>query len=221
MYATMNEPENNPNSTKDTIDEILGENDNGIDLPEPEPEQAVEAAENQAEPKEQVPLTPEEEIEKWKEIAARSQADLENFRKRMARDKTEAIQYANTSLLMSLFPVIDNFEMGLKAAQNDDESSIIYQGMAMVFKQINDFLTENKVEAIESDTGTAFDPNLHEALKQEHSDTVPEGQILYTMRRGYRLKDRLLRAANVVVSNGPETAEPAADAESAEEPTAS
>jgi len=217
----MNEPDNNPNSAKDAIDEILGDKDNGIELPENESDQqSTEASENpEAEVKEEpVPLTPEEEIEKWKEVAARSQADLENFRKRMARDKTEAIQYANTSLLMSLFPVMDNFEMGLQAAKNDDEGSIIYQGMAMVFKQINDFLTENKVETIDSETGTAFDPNLHEALKQENSDTVPEGQILYTMRRGYRLKDRLLRAANVVVSNGPETAEPAATTESTEPP---
>jgi len=141
-------------------------------------------------------------VEKWKDVAARSQAELDNYRKRMAREKTEAIVYANRNLLEGLFPIIDNFEMGLKAAQDGEgESSMIFQGMSMVFKQISDFLADQGVEIIPSD-GVAFDPNVHEAIKQEPSEEVAEGQILYTMRRGYRLKDRVLRAANVVVSSG-------------------
>lgn len=146
------------------------------------------------------PLT---EVDKWKDVAARAQADLDNFRKRMAREKSEAIQYANRSLLEQLLPIIDNFEMGLKAAASTEgDSSVILQGMSMVFKQIGDFLTDQGVEIVPSD-GVAFDPNIHEALKQEHHDTVPEGHVIYTMRRGYRLKERILRAANVVVSSGP------------------
>ena len=148
-------------------------------------------------------LTPAAEVDKWKDVAARSQAELDNYRKRMAREKTEAIVYANRNLLEGLFPIIDNFEMGLKAAQDGEgESSMIFQGMSMVFKQIGDFLADQGVEIIPSD-GVAFDPNIHEAIKQEPSEEVAEGQILYTMRRGYRLKDRVLRAANVVVSSGP------------------
>lgn len=149
---------------------------------------------------------PAAEIEKWKDVAARATADLDNFRKRMAREKFEAIQYANRGLLEQLLPIIDNFEMGLKAAESaEGTGSIILQGMGMVRKQLEDFLGEQGVEIVASD-GVAFDPNVHEALKQEPHESVPEGQILYTMRRGYRLKDRLLRAANVVVSAGPGTA---------------
>ncbi|MEC5128539.1 nucleotide exchange factor GrpE [Verrucomicrobiales bacterium BCK34] len=148
-------------------------------------------------------LSVDEQVNKWKDVAARSQADLDNFRKRMAREKSEAIQYANRSLLEQLLPIIDNFEMGLKAATaSEGDSSVILTGMSMVFKQINDFLTEQGVEVIESD-GKAFDPNVHEALKQEPSADIPEGQVIYTMRRGFRMKDRVLRAANVVVSSGP------------------
>lgn len=151
-------------------------------------------------------LDPGAELDKWKDVAARAQADLDNFRKRMAREKSEAIQYANRNLLEQLLPIIDNFEMGLKAASSaEGDSSIILQGMSMVFKQIGDFLTDQGVEIVASD-GLAFDPNVHEALKQEPNATVPEGHIIYTMRRGYRLKDRILRAANVVVSSGPEEA---------------
>ncbi len=169
-----------------------------------ETSEAAESAEGATEVGEtEEDLTPAAEVEKWKDVAARSQAELDNYRKRMAREKTEAIVYANRNLLEGLFPIIDNFEMGLKAAQDGEgESSMIFQGMSMVFKQIGDFLTDQGVEIIPSD-GVAFDPNVHEAIKQEPSEEVAEGQILYTMRRGYRLKDRVLRAANVVVSSGP------------------
>ena len=152
---------------------------------------------------EAVPATPAEQVEKWKDMAARSQAELDNFRKRMAREKSEAIQYANRGLLEQLLPIIDNFEMGLKAARDTEgDSSVILQGMAMVHRQIEDFLSDQGVEVITSD-GEAFDPNVHEAIKQESDPSVPEGHVIFTMRRGYRLKDRILRAANVVVSSGP------------------
>ncbi|MDF1657643.1 MAG: nucleotide exchange factor GrpE [Verrucomicrobiales bacterium] len=162
-----------------------------------------EVLEAEAEASEPEPSTPAEEVEKWKDMAARSQAEFDNYRKRMARERTEAILYANRSLLEQLLPVIDNFEMGLKAAKDSEgESSMILQGMSMVQKQLDDFLTEQGVEVIPSD-GLPFDPNQHEALKQEASDSVESGHVIYTMRRGYRLKDRILRAANVVVSSGP------------------
>lgn len=147
---------------------------------------------------------PSIELDKWKEVAARALADLDNFRKRMAREKSEAIQYANRNLLEQLLPIIDNFEMGLKAASSlEGDSAMILEGMSMVFKQISDFLTDQGVEVIPSD-GLVFDPNVHEAVKQESDPVVPEGHIIFTMRRGYRLKERLLRAATVVVSSGPE-----------------
>lgn len=158
----------------------------------PEAVQAVEEAE----------AVPTDEIEKWKDVAARAQADLDNYRKRMAREKQEAIQYANRSLLEQLLPVVDNFEMGLKAAEAAEGGELILQGMAMVRKQLDDFLAEQGVEPILSD-GLAFDPNLHDALRQEAHDSIPDGHVAYTLRRGYRLKDRVLRAANVVVSSGP------------------
>jgi molecular chaperone GrpE len=133
-----------------------------------------------------------------------AQAELENFRKRMTRERGEAIQYANANLLESLLPVLDNFEMGLKAARSESEDSMIYQGMNMVFRQCQDFLRDNGIETVEP-AGDAFDPNLHEAVEQQFSDEVEEGHIITELRRGYRLRDRLLRAANVIVSKGKAT----------------
>ncbi|MEM7602826.1 MAG: nucleotide exchange factor GrpE [Verrucomicrobiota bacterium] len=174
------------------------------DSPEESEGVVSEVLEPEEEATEEEPATPTEQVEKWKDLAARSQAEFDNYRKRMARERTEAIVYANRSLLEQLLPVIDNFEMGLKAAKDTEgDSSMILQGMTMVHKQLEDFLTDQGVEVIPSD-GLPFDPNQHEALKEESSDEVESGSVIYTMRRGYRLKDRILRAANVVVSSGPE-----------------
>ncbi len=148
------------------------------------------------------PGTPAE-IEKWKDVAARATADLDNFPQAHGPREVRGDPIREPRPPEQLLPIIDNFEMGLKAAESSDGSgSIILQGMAMVRKQLEDFLADQGVEIIPSD-GVAFDPNVHEALKQESHATLPEGHVIYTLRRGYRLKDRVLRAANVVVSSGP------------------
>jgi molecular chaperone GrpE len=152
------------------------------------------------------PLDPLEaalaEAAKWKDRAARGQAELDNYRKRMAREKTDAIKFANSGLLGDLLPVIDNFQMGLDAAKADGEDSTIARGMEMVQKQLDEFLSNNGAQEVAA-VGLPFDPNVHEAIGQEHSDEVPEGHVIRQMRRGFKLHDRLLRAANVVVSKGP------------------
>lgn len=181
---------------------------------ETEPESEIvdlEAETPVGEPAEAPPTDPEipkdpltaakEELAQWRDRALRTQADLENFRKRSARDRADAIKYGNSSLLEELLPIADNFEMGLAAATADGAQSSIAQGMQMVHKQLNDFLTNNGLKEIATD-GKEFDPNLHEALSQQASAEVPEGHIISTLRKGFQLHDRLLRAANVVVSTG-------------------
>ena len=159
---------------------------------------------------EEIILDPLEEAIKeaahWKDLAARNQAELDNYRKRMAREKSDAIKFANGSLLSELLPVIDSFQMGLTAAINEDPDSIISKGMEMVQKQLEEFFSSQGAVAISS-VGKEFDPNLHEAISQESSDKVPNGHIITEIRKGYTLNDRLLRAANVIVSKGPESAD--------------
>jgi molecular chaperone GrpE len=153
-------------------------------------------------------LDPWEELEaeaaKWKEISLRTAAEMENLRKRTTRDREDAIRYANQRLLEDLIPVIDNFEMGMQAASQDTKS-MIYIGMDMVRRQLNEFLTSQGVEEIPT-TGQ-FDPNLHDAVAQEECAEGEEGRILKVTRRGFRLRDRLLRPASVVVSKVPTPAE--------------
>jgi molecular chaperone GrpE len=140
------------------------------------------------------------DLERFRDLAFRSQADFDNYRKRSAREKEDAVKYANSSLLERLIPIIDNFELGLAAAAGA-ENSPIHAGMSMVGKQLNDFLAEFGVTPVDA-TGQTFDPNLHEAIAHEHNSKVPEGRVIRQVRRGYKLKDRLLRPANVIVSSG-------------------
>jgi molecular chaperone GrpE len=150
---------------------------------------------------EDTPVDLETEVAKWREIALRATADLENYRKRMTKEKSDAIRFANADLLRGLLPVLDNFDWGLQAAKAESEESPIFQGMSMVQKQIEEFLANEGVETIDA-VGQPFDPNVHDAVAQEENGEIPEGHIISQTRRGYRLKERLLRPAAVVVSKG-------------------
>ena len=141
------------------------------------------------------------DLDRFRDLALRSQADFDNYKKRAAREKEDAVKYANSSLLQRLVSILDNFELGLAAAKTESEQSPIYSGMVLVQKQLNDLLEENGLQAIEAD-GKKFDPNLHEAIAHEPSESA-EGTVIRQARRGYRFKDRLLRPARVVVSSGP------------------
>lgn len=141
------------------------------------------------------------DIERFRDHALRTQADFDNFRKRAAREKEDAIKFANASFLDRLIPILDNFELGLNAARTSAADSPILAGMDMVAKQLGEFLTASGVEPVNA-VGQPFDPNLHEAVAQEASATVPEGVVIHQLRKGFKLRDRLLRPATVVVSKG-------------------
>lgn len=143
----------------------------------------------------------EAEAAKLKDLALRARADLDNFRKRALREKEEAIRYANNGLLERLLPVVDNFELGLDAAKSATDAASVLQGMEMVHRQLLDFIKSQGLEAVATE-GEKFDPNKHDAVSQEFSDSIPEGQIIRQVRKGYKIKDRLVRAASVVVSKG-------------------
>lgn len=140
----------------------------------------------------------EEDLMKMREAALRTAAEYDNYRKRVAKEKEDIVRYANERLLEELLPILDNFDMGMQAAKSD-ESSMIYIGMSMVQRQLEDFLSNQGITLIA--TNVPFDHNLHEAVSTEVTDaSVPEGTILRVVRRGYMLKGKLLRPATVVVS---------------------
>ncbi len=173
-------------------DEVVEE----VELEEEEAESGEET------PEEEVPLTPEAEALKWKEAAIRTAADLDNYRKRMARERSEDLRFARAGLIEELLPVFDNFSMGLQMAEQEQDS-MIYKGMEMVKGQLDDFLAAQGL--VEVPAEGVFDPNLHEAVAEEEKDGAEPGEILFVKRKGYRIHDRLLRAAVVVVAKASET----------------
>lgn len=144
----------------------------------------------------------EEEVARWKDLALRSRADLENYRKRMTAEKAEAIRYANQSLFESLLPVLDNFQFGLAAAREAKDASGVLLGMEMVEKQLEAFLADQNITEIPAEPGRPFDPKTDDAVSQEPHPAIPEGHVVKILRKGYRMGDRLIRAVNVVVSTG-------------------
>ena len=141
------------------------------------------------------------EVAKWKDATLRGQAELENYRKRVARERDEDFKRAQAVLLERLLPVLDNFDLGMMEVRKGDPKSPIVVGMEMIERQLKEFMSGSGVEMIET-VGVKFDPNLHEAVSQEEDAKIPEGKIIRQLRRGFRLRDRLLRAAMVVVSKG-------------------
>lgn len=142
------------------------------------------------------------DLDRFKDLAMRSAADLENYRKRAAREKEDAIKYANAAFLERLVPILDNFELGLGAAKTDAAAGAIVSGLEMVARQLQDFLTACGVEPVQAEPGNPFDPNVHEAIGQAEHATIVEGAVIQQMRKGFKLRDRLLRPATVLVSKG-------------------
>lgn len=142
-----------------------------------------------------------EEVAQMRDSTLRARADFENTRKRLVREKEEAIRYANGSLIERLLPVFDSFELGLAEARKHKGAGSIVNGFELVYKQMADFLKDQGVEPIDA-VGQPFDPNLHQALGQQESEE-PEGRVCVQVRKGYKLRERLLRPAMVFVSKGP------------------
>ena len=142
------------------------------------------------------------------EKTIRMQADFDNFRKRLAREKEDSIRFSNQSLLEELLPIVDNFELGLKAAETAADAKSIIMGLQMVKTQLERLLKDSGVTEIDA-VGTLFDPHLHDAVSKEESADLPEGTIITLRRKGYRLRDRLLRPASVVVAHHPAASEEA------------
>ena len=134
----------------------------------------------------------------------RATADLENYRKRVAREKEELARFTAERIVAALLPVLDNLERALAAAEEHTEKpEAILEGLTQVQAQFRRTLEESGLKEIVASTGHSFDPNLHEAVGHvEHADH-PEGTVIDQLQRGYKLADRLLRPARVIVSKGP------------------
>ena len=131
----------------------------------------------------------------------RLMAEFDNFRRRSAKEQLELIETANGKLLEKLSEVQDNFERAFASENKAQDLEAFEKGMQMIYNQFAKILTDAGLEQIDP-TGAEFDPNMHEALMQQPSETVPEGHVVTVFQKGYKLKNKILKTAKVIVSSG-------------------
>lgn len=124
-------------------------------------------------------------------------ADFDNYRKRVAREHADLTRRANERLLNDLLPVLDDLERALEAAASHEEAKL-EEGVALVHRSLVDLVARNGLTEIE--TEGAFDPHVHEALLTQPGDSAEEGSVLQVLQKGYRLGDKVLRPARVIVA---------------------
>ena len=167
---------------------------------------ADDAAKENAKAEEQPAAPSAEEILKQQLAEAndrtlRLMAEFDNFRRRSAKEQLDLIEVANGKLLEKLSEVQDNFERAFAAENKAKDLEAFEKGMQMIYNQFAKVLTDAGLEQIDP-TGKEFDPNLHEALMQQPSETIPEGHVVTVFQKGYKLKNKILKTAKVIVSSG-------------------
>ena len=131
----------------------------------------------------------------------RLMAEFDNYRRRTAKEQLELIETANGKLLEKLSEVQDNFERAFASENKAKDLEAFEKGMQMIYNQFAKILTDAGLEQIDP-TGAEFDPNCHEALMQQPSETIPEGHVVAVFQKGYKLKNKILKTAKVIVSSG-------------------
>lgn len=162
---------------------------------------------------EAVAVEAREQYEAERERLLRTAAEAENAKRRVAAETERKLQYANEALLEGLIPVLDSLEAAIKSIaekvnvdDTDTEFATFSEGVQLVQKQLLDALKIHGLTPIEA-LGETFDPGQHQAILAMPSDEIPEGKVVEEYRRGYQLHARVLRASQVVVSQGPASAE--------------
>lgn len=142
------------------------------------------------------------ERDEYLDLAKRTKADFENYRKRMAADVQAAVGRGKAEAIREVVPVLDDLERAIQAAgldpEGDSEDGLAH-GVLLVFRSLRETLGHHGVEAVDP-TGERFDPQLHEALSKQPADGVESGHVVETMQKGYRLGEQLIRPARVVVA---------------------
>ena len=141
-----------------------------------------------------------DELAEEKDKFIRLQAETDNFRKRLSREKDEFLQYANERLFKELIPIFDNLERALEDPSNDIK--VLNEGLEMILKQFSSFLKKENVELINA-IGEQFDPTVHEVLTSEESSEHDENTIITQFVKGYTINSRVLRPSQVVISKKP------------------
>jgi molecular chaperone GrpE len=193
----LTRPTPNEDAVRETLkeerEEISSENGKGDDGTEA----AVEPAAPEAAPEDELTKVARERDE-YLDLAKRTQADFENYRKRAAKDMTAAGARARIGVIREILPVIDNLERALGVAPQGDGDAFV-EGVRLVYRELEGALARAGVESIDP-KGDAFDPNVHEALSMQPQEGAESGSVIDVVEKGYRTADAVIRPARVVVA---------------------
>jgi molecular chaperone GrpE len=184
---------------------------------DPEAEKAIQDEESPVEKSEKPDEKPLEEMtksellekinelqeasEKNHDLYLRSEAEIENIKKRNRKDKEEWVKYANETLIKEILPVMDNLEMAISHSQDENSIQALREGVELTLKGLRDVLGKSGLEEVKAES-EPFDPNYHHAVSEQADENVEAGIILQELQKGYMLKKRLIRPAMVIVSKG-------------------
>ena len=145
------------------------------------------------------------EVDRFRDDMLRARAELENVRKRAQRDVEAAHKYGVEKLIEALLPVKDSLDLGIDAARSATEVASLRDGMEMTVQMFDAALSRLGVQVV-AETGVRFDPEQHQAMMMEPSSSAEAGSVLRVLQKGYRLNERLVRPAMVVVAKAPDAA---------------
>jgi len=198
---------------KDNVVEFVAPNEDSRENPETEsleqssvlpPESGERSAEEEVELDELELLR--QEKDNYYDLLLRKQAEFENYRRRVTREKQESINLARISLLQDILPIVDACEKGVETLRQEEDNPLLetYRaGYELLLRNLMSFLEKNSVSVVPG-VGSVFDPNIHEAVLREVSKEHEDGEILEEFRRGYTMNDQLIRAAQVKVAVHPD-----------------
>ncbi len=169
--------------------------------PAPAPEPAAPAPAPVAPTVEEQLVAAKKEAQAGQERYLRAVADLENYRKRMLREKDELRQYAAANVVEDIIPILDNLGLGMAAAKQQQDVKAIVDGVSLVLEQFKSTLGRHGLKEV-NPVDQPFDHNLHESIAHQPSPAVPAENVMQVVRLGYTLNGRLLRPASVIVSSG-------------------
>lgn len=141
----------------------------------------------------------QETVEKNFDLYVRSQAEIDNLKKRFQKDKADLYRFSNESLIKQLLSVVDNLEKAIEHSENENSLDTLREGVKLTLKGLMDILEKAGLESVKA-LGEPFDPNFHEAVSEQDDKSVKPGTVLQELQKGYMLNQRLIRPSMVIVS---------------------
>ena len=140
-----------------------------------------------------------EKCDEYFDRLLRNQADFDNLKKRLEKEKTEFVKFANEEIILEILKILDDFERAVEAGKSKHDFDVLYKGIEMIWKDMKDFLKQKGLKEIEA-KGRPFNPHEHEAMMQEETDEYPEDHVVEEFQKGYTLNGRIIRHSKVKVA---------------------